>query len=192
MSLADADIKANASGAGELAGWAVAPGGDINGDGRDDLLVGAPTDSTAGSLAGAVYILYGASSMGSTLDLGTVAARVTGQSANDLVGYSVGAAGDVDIDGAADFIVGGPGHDTSGTGAGAAWLVTGPVSGSVSLDAAQARLLGGAPGDDAGTTVIGVGDLDGDGSSDLLVGSPGESTAASAAGAAALLLGGGL
>jgi hypothetical protein len=192
VSLGDADIKANGAAAGDAAGWMVSPGGDIDGDGLDDLLIGAPLESTGGSLAGAVYVLYGSSSMGGTVDLGLAAARVTGQAAGDLAGYEVSAAGDVNVDGTADFIVGGPDHGTAGTGAGAAWLVTGPITGSVSLSSSQARLLGGAAGDEAGAAVLGAGDLDGDGAPDLLIGSPGEDTSATDAGAATLLLGGGL
>jgi hypothetical protein len=192
VSLGDADVKATGAAAGDAAGWSVAGGGDIDGDGLDDLLIGAPLESTGGSLAGAVYVLYGSATLGSSVDLGAAAARISGQAAGDLAGYELSAAGDVDLDGAADIIIGGPDHGTAGASAGAAWLVTGPLTGSVSLGSSQARLLGGAAGDEAGTSVFGVGDLDGDGADDLLVGSPGEDTAASGAGAVGLLLGGGL
>ena len=192
VSLADADIKASGAAAGDAAGWAVSGAGDVDGDGLEDLLIGAPLESTGGALAGAVYVLYGAATLGGPVDLGAAAARISGQAAGDLAGYELSAAGDVDLDGAADILIGGPDHATGGASAGAAWLVTGPISGSVSLASAQARALGGAAGDEAGAAVLGVGDLDGDGAGDLLIGSPGDDTAASGAGAVGLLLGGGL
>ncbi|MEC7948683.1 MAG: MopE-related protein, partial [Myxococcota bacterium] len=192
VSVADADIKANGAAAGDTAGWAVVGGGDINGDGLDDLLIGAPLDDSAGTLAGAVYVLQGDATLSATVDLGSDALRVSGQAAGDLAGYDISAVGDVNVDGFGDFVVGGPDHATGGAGAGAAWLVTGPVSGSVSLGSAEARILGVAAGDETGTSVIGVEDWDGDGVEDFLVGSPGDDSAGPGAGALGVLFGGGL
>ena len=79
-------------------------------------------------------------------------------------------AGDVDGDGLDDIIVGAFGNSDGGTEAGIAYLVYGPVSGTIDLSAADATFVGEAAEDWAGASVDSAGDVDGDGSDDLLVG----------------------
>jgi hypothetical protein len=146
-------ISGNA--AGDRSGQAVQGAGDVNGDGYDDLIVGAPA-SDAGGLPGSARVLSG-------LD-GSVIHSWTG-SPDDLFGASVAGAGDVNGDGLADVIVGVPNDGTGGTAAGRAIVFSG-ADGSVlwSFD--------GAAGDRLGAAVNGAGDVNGDGYDDFIVGAP--------------------
>eukprot|EP01031_Cornospumella_fuschlensis_P036046 gene36046-43714_t len=100
-------------------GWSVAKVGDIDGNGFDDIAVGAPNEgfqnSTTGEDvigAGAVYILF-MEDMGIVRNysrLGHQSAPKLDLSANDQFGYSVAGMGDLDGDGVPDVVVGAPGY----------------------------------------------------------------------------------
>jgi len=92
--------------AGERFGAAVAPAGDVNGDGRLDLLVGAPGSAL---MTGSATVLSGVD--------GAVLRTVTGSSLGAHFGAAVAGAGDSNGDGKADLLVGAPDH-ASGTGSG--------------------------------------------------------------------------
>lgn len=117
---------------GDGFGSMVAPGGDINADGFDDILVSAPgTDPLARLNAGAVYVIFGSSALSGMIDvrvLGTDAlpGRVYyGPRAGEAIG-SAAAAGDVDNDGFGDILIGNPNADPDGrTNAGEAYLIYG-------------------------------------------------------------------
>jgi hypothetical protein len=118
------------------AGYAVSSAGDVNGDGVDDLIIGAPG---ANNGVGVGYVVFGkdteeAGDFGATMDLGglngTNGFRLDGVEAGDLSGWSVSSAGDVNNDGIADLIIGAPGTDS-------AYVVFGESAGfdsSLSLD----------------------------------------------------------
>ena len=176
LSIAEATLLGAESADG--AGRAVSGAGDVDGDGHDDLFIGAYASDGAGSNAGAAYLVYGPVSGDIALD-GEAAFEGTEQS---WAGWSVAGAGDMDGDGLRDLAVGAP--EEAG-GFGAVWIYQGGAwSGTTSADDADRWLQGEAEGDLAGTAVAGAGDIDGDGLDDLLVGAPG-------AGAAYLVLGGG-
>jgi cysteine-rich repeat protein len=160
--------------------------GDVNGDGRDDLLLGS-LDDEGGMLAGAAYLALG--TVGGTSDLANAWAKRIGESAQDFAGSALAAVGDVDGNGEPDFLIGASGRDEGGGGAGVAYLLLGPVSGDQSLGTSAAKLLGESGGDAAGYAVARAGDIDGDGLDDLLVGSPQHAEAGIATGAAYLALG---
>lgn len=125
-------------------------------------------------------------------DLGSLDDTIfIGESAGDDAGVSAARIGDIDGDGADDFVIGARNNDLSGTDAGAAYLFYGPVasSGEVSLANADLVLYGGLAGDKAGRTVIGGEDLDGDGVPDVTIGAPNEDTNGSASGAAYVYFG---
>ena len=171
----------------DLAGNSVAQAGDVNGDGFDDLIVGANgVDIAGGFNGGAGYVMFGRASgfaaISSLAGLdGVNGFKLVGASPNDHVGNSVRAAGDVNGDGFADLIVGAYGADPNGLGnSGASYVVFGhagglaPASTCRRLTVSTASGFPGSPaGDYSGTSVSGAGDLNGDGFDDLIVGATG-------------------
>jgi len=164
---------------GDRAGYSVASAGDVNGDGYDDLIVGA---WRANGATGASYVVFGKASgfvadlALSTLD-GTTGFRLDGVAFDDRAGYSVASAGDVNGDGYADLIVGAPFADLTGTVSGSSYVVFGKASGFAAtlglgtLDGTTGfRLDGAAAGDRSGRSAASAGDVNGDGYDDLIVG----------------------
>ncbi|WP_255196720.1 integrin alpha [Halorarius litoreus] len=190
----DIDLdEANLTFAGDAfegAGTALAGGVDVNGDGTNDVLVGAPTADRNGENSGVVYVFFGPFDEGqlnaSDADATLVGAR------GDQAGYAL-AVGDFDDDGTGDVAVGAPLNDTAGRDAGRVYLVSGDdLDGTVSLPtAATASVLGAGRGDVAGYSLAAVGTefdplAEGSGAA-LLVGAPGNDSTAPNAGAAYLL-----
>ena len=182
VSTADADSRWLGEDAYDRAGAAVAWVGDADGDGLDDLLVGAYGQATGGNGAGAAYLVTDAASAGRN-DLAS-AERFTGEVADDTAGIVVSGAGDIDGDGYADLLIGARDHDERG----AAYLVLGGTGGGP-LSGAEATLLGESSGDGAGRAVAGAGDVDGDGYEDLLIGAYANDAGGVNAGAAYLVYG---
>ena len=112
--------------------------GDVNGDDYDDFLIGTFTNNEAGDGAGAAYLVHGPVS--GTTDLANADAKLVGEQAEDTAGISVSGAGDVDGDGRDDLLIGAYGNDEGGVSAGAAYLIHGPVIGTISLANADAKL----------------------------------------------------
>jgi hypothetical protein len=137
--------------AGDNFGYVVDRVGDIDGDGTEDFIVGAPLNDAAGANSGRAYVYSGAGA--------ALLFTESGAAPGENFGWSVAAAGDVDGDGVGDFIIGAP-----ATGAGAARVYSG-ATGALLLD-----LSGPDPGARFGDSVIGIGDTSGDGRSDLLIG----------------------
>jgi hypothetical protein len=172
------------SGVGDLdnAGVSVSEAGDINGDGFDDLMVGAGRFGEEGARRGAVYVIFGkAGSFGAALELsaldGTNGFTIYSTGDENYLGLTVSGAGDVNGDGFADIIVGADGVDEGGLNRGAAYIVFGKVNGfdatlSVTeLDGSDGfKLSGIADRDYAGRSVSGAGDVNGDGFDDIIVG----------------------
>ncbi len=169
--------------ASDYAGWSVAGGElDVTGDGLPDVVVGASAAETSStySAQGIVYVVSG--DVASDADLATADALVTGAARDDGLGY-VALLPDFDGDGFDDLLLGAAGADGGGSGAGAAYLLPGPLSGSVSVSTATLVALGGDPGDAAGTVLAALGDVSGDGTADFAVGARNDDSGGSNAGA---------
>lgn len=163
---------------GELAGAALSTAGDVDGDGRDDLLIGAPGATGAGRVGDGEALVVAGDASG-TVALDDSSGRLLGSGAESM-GAAVAGGWDLDGDGWSDLLIGAP--DASGA-AGAAYVVQGPASASDLY--ASALLAGVAIGDAAGSAVAELPDSDGDGIGELLIGAPN----AGFGGSAYLLLG---
>jgi len=147
-------------------GFAVASAGDVNGDGFDDVIVGAPGYDNGRIGEGGAFVY-----LGSAGGLDTNAAwAVSGGQALASFGYSVAGAGDVDGDGFADVLVGAPRYDGGEIDEGRAYLFRGSSTGlgktaawTTESDLADAEL---------GRSVASAGDVNGDGFADIIVGAP--------------------
>ncbi len=178
-------VKFSAESSMDFAGNSVASAGDVNGDGYDDILIGAQANDAVATTAGAAYLLYGKADNHTSASLDT-AIRFTGEALNNSAGTSVASAGDVNGDGYDDILIGAPGNSDAGSGAGAAYLLYGKADNHTSASLSTAVQLSGETGDSAGTSVASAGDVNGDGYDDILIGA---TSAASGNGAAYLLYG---
>lgn len=186
VDLWDADGTWAGQDAGDQAGAAVAGVGDVDGDGLMDVLVGAPYLRGEDDWAGGAWLIAGPAT--GSHDLTDATALLAGVATSDQAGAAVAGAGDVDGDGHADVLVGAPGYDGGGAGSGGAFLLRGPLSGTLSLAAADLRLIGATAEDAAGSSVAGGFDADGDGALDLAVGARLDDVGATDAGALYLVL----
>ena len=113
----------------DLSGYSVSSAGDVNGDGFDDLIVGANRDDPNGSDSGASFVVFGKAD-GTAVELsdvetGTGGFVINGVSTNDRSGLSVRSANDVNGDGFDDLIVGADSDDPNGSSSGASFVVFG-------------------------------------------------------------------
>lgn len=144
-------------GSSDQFGTGVGGAGDVDGDGRADLIVGAPRDDNNGSSSGMARVFSGMT--------GGVLYQVDGPLADDRLGWSVAGAGDVDGDGFSDFLIGSIRADTvNGANSGAAYVRSGQTGGLLHT------FLGDAADSEMGRAVAGGLDIDLDGRPDLVVG----------------------
>ena len=177
-------------------GLAVAPIGDLDGDGTADLAVGAAGDDDGGSEdLGAVWILFlhPNGTVKSHQKISAVEGGFTGVLDDvDFFGRSVSSIGDLDGDRTADLAVSAIGDDDGGEDRGAVWILLLGPNGAVRLHTKISDTSGGFIGDldDVdlfGFSVAALGDLDGDRNADLAVGAPGDDDGSSDRGAAWIL-----
>jgi hypothetical protein len=161
----------------DLTGAALANIGDYNSDGRPDALIGAPfADSGRREDAGAAFVAFGHDEIATTdlRDYDFDAFRINGARRNDLAGFDVADAGDVNGDGQTDLLIGAPGADANGVDSGAAYVIFDlpEPPAPFRLGALEDHgfvIRGAAPNVRAGTSVAGAGDVNQDGFPDLIV-----------------------
>ncbi len=157
-------------------GNCVSSAGDVNGDGYSDVIIGAPDyDGAAGAKTGKVNIYFGASSIATATPVTSANPGWSkeGSAANQRFGNSVACAGEVNLDGYSDIIIGAAlytGTVTAEAGEGGAFVfyggLTGPgLTANWKTESNQANA-------NYGLAVAGAGDVNGDGFCDVIVGAP--------------------
>lgn len=168
----------------EGSGFSVRSAGDVNGDGIDDVIIGATAAKNSnGVQAGASYIIFGstngfpASIEASNID-GNNGFVVYGTNSNDRFGHAVSLAGDVNGDGIDDIIMGASLVDTATvTNAGACYVLFGRKTGfpavidAATISGSVGFVINGIVDDDrVGDKVSAAEDINGDGIDDILIG----------------------
>lgn len=175
-------FRLNGINAYDRAGYGASFVGDVNQDGFDDLLLGAPTvNYDTATNVGACYLVFGRPTFPANFNLGALNGsngfQINGIAAEDQACWAVAPAGDVNNDGYADFILGAPFADANGdSDAGQSYVIFGQATFATPLNLSDLdgsngfRLDGINPGDYAGGAVSGAGDLNHDGYDDLVIG----------------------
>lgn len=189
----------NGTAAYDFSGSSVSDAGDVNGDGIDDCIVGAYLAGPNGPGSGQSYVVFGSSSgFAAEIELsallaanggdGSAGFALNGAAEGDRSGNSVSAAGDVNGDGMDDIIIGSERADPNGGASGQGYVVFGRSSGfgpELELSALKSAnggsgkagfvLNGTATGAYAGCSVSAAGDVNGDGTGDIILGAHGAS-----------------
>jgi len=181
LDLRDADLIINGENYANYFGCSVAGAGDADGDGFDDILIGAYANDDGGHEAGKAYLFSGASvASGGTIDASDADYTFVGAQKDYYTGQAVAGAGDVDGDGLDDLLIGAYGYSSE---KGRTYLILGKelVAGEMSLSSAKITFTGSSHGGRSGSHLAGNGDVDGDGLSDFIIGEPGTSAEKGAA-----------
>ncbi|MEH2283600.1 MAG: hypothetical protein V7K90_20100 [Nostoc sp.] len=172
----------NGIAANDYSGHSVSSAGDINGDGIDDLIIGALGADPNGEKSGQSYVVFGKSTgWSATLNLsdlnGANGFALNGIAARDYSGWSVSSAGDINGDGIDDLIIGAFGASPNGFQSGQSYVVFGKSTrwsatlNLSDLNGANGFAINGInQGDILGFSVSSAGDINGDGIDDLIIG----------------------
>ncbi|MBD2295802.1 FG-GAP repeat protein [Anabaena sphaerica FACHB-251] len=167
-------------------GYSISNAGDVNGDGIDDIIIGAPLDDpNEENNAGSSYVVFGTNQgFPTTIDISTLNGingfTLIGGTEGDGSGHSVSAAGDINGDGIDDLVIGAPFADPNGESSGAAYIVFGknsfsstPTINLSSLNGTNGFIINGlAAEDELGYKVSNAGDINKDGFDDLIIAAP--------------------
>jgi hypothetical protein len=173
-SAATADALFYGEASGDDAGLETAGGVDINGDGYDDLLIGARFNDDAAPDSGAAYVILGPVATGEQ-SLNTSWAKLTGAS-GDSAGRGIAFPGDIDSDGVQDIAVSAPLSDSTAIDAGTVYIVSASdLRAGISnlADLAWHQIHGKQNSEYCGVSIIAGGDENGDGVDDFWIGAPG-------------------
>jgi hypothetical protein len=180
-SLGSAGIVITGEAPSSFTGSAISIGGDVNGDKRSDILIGAYPYS---SYTGRAYLIYGGDNLigMSNINLQSITPslgiKITGENPNDCLGVRLSLRGDVNGDGYADLLIGAYQY---GSFVGRAYLIYGSHSlGNIALSSLSSnqgiKISGGVPGDTAGYSVAIGGDVNNDNKTDILISALGYSS----------------
>ena len=175
----------------DWSGRSLSSAGDFNGDGYSDLIIGASyTYANSRANAGTSYIIFGKASGFSDIDLASLTSiqgfKIIGAARNHYSGWSVKSAGDLNVDGFSDVIIGAQvvealqSDPISRTNAGISYVIFGKANGFTDIDLASLtstqgfKILGAASNDYSGGSAS-VGDFNGDGYNDIIIGAFGAS-----------------
>ncbi|WP_445636438.1 hypothetical protein NSTC745_01339 [Nostoc sp. DSM 114161] len=193
----------NGIAAGDYSGTSVSNAGDINGDGFDDLIVGASFADPNGFSSGQTYVVFGKSTgFSATLNLSTLNGSngfaINGIAAYDSSGTSVSSAGDVNGDGFDDLIIGATFADPNGLSSGQSYVVFGKSTGFSAtlnlstLNGSNGFKINGVVAEDfSGNSVSSAGDVNNDGFDDLIIGAFGADPNGSSSGRSYVVFGNG-
>ena len=175
----------------DYSGYSVSSAGDINNDGYDDIIIGAPEADPNGDISGESYVVFGKATgnYSASLELSSLLASNGGDGTNGFVingidqydysGYSVSSAGDINNDGFDDIIIGASYADPNGDLSGESYVVFGKATGySTSLnlsdlDGANGFVINGIDAYHySGYSVSSAGDINNDGYDDIIIGAP--------------------
>lgn len=178
------DVVIHGGDKSDRAGFSVAGLGDVNGDGINDVVIGASSAESAGNArrrAGETYVIWGGPTLPAVLsggDLGSHGFRIFGADEEDFSGVSARIVGDLNADGYDDIAVGAWGADglfNDLERPGETYVILGGPAQTHDIDLAAPNgadfiLYGADAGDLTGWAVSGAGDVDNDGTDDLIIG----------------------
>ena len=166
----------------DFSGNSVSSAGDVNGDGIDDLIIGASNADPNGSRSGESYVVFGQSGgFGAEFDLASLNGSngfvLNGIDSDDQSGVSVSSAGDINGDGIDDILIGASRAEPNGSNSGQSYVVFGQTGGFTAefdlgtISSGTGVLINGAnTSGNSGDAVFSAGDINGDGFDDVIIG----------------------